>query len=138
MSFTNLPEPTGTERAMNEAVKEQVVGKGCYVASADAKGTPHLAVGEVEEAEGELITVGGWFCPQTLANVEHNPQIALSVGLGPNGYQFLGRVEEKAVEAVMDGFFPGDEDIPKAKFRLVVRVTKTMPMTERPHSDIAL
>lgn len=123
---------------MTEAVREHVVGKTCYVASADAEGAPHLAVGEVEEAEGDVIKVGGWFCPQTLSNVERNPQVALSVGLGLDGYQFLGRVEEKAVEAVMDGFFPGDEDIPKAKFRLVVRVRKSMSMTERPHSDIAL
>jgi hypothetical protein len=123
---------------MKETVRQLVEGKVCYLASADVDGVPHLAIGEVESAGEDRLEVGGWFCPRTLANVDRNPSVALSVGIGPNGFQFVGRVEEKAVEAIMDGFFPGDEEIPKAKFRLSIRVDETMPMTEKPHSDIAL
>jgi hypothetical protein len=120
---------------MNERERAGVRGKKAYLASADAQGVPHLAVGEVEEFQGSRLQVSGWLCPFTLRNLGQNPHLLVVVGLGEEGYQFVGRVVEKAVDAYMDGYAAGDEEVPHARYRLSVEVDRTIAMTERPHSD---
>ncbi len=120
---------------MNQEIAEQIRGKGCYVASAGSQGLPHLAAASVDEVGDRSITVSAWFCPQTLANLEANPRVSVVVMLGEDGVQLAGEVEERAVEAVLDGYGPEDADFPRAKFRLQVRVDRTTRLADRPHSD---
>jgi hypothetical protein len=123
---------------MNETVWDRVQGHSCFLVSADAGGSPHLAVAEVEGAGSATLDVGGWFCPQTLTNLSSNANVAVAVRLGEEGYQFAGRVEETVVEAAADGFYAEDEPVPNVKYRLRVRVARVMHLTERPHSDAPL
>lgn len=123
---------------MNETVRGQVEGHPCFLVSADGAGLPHLAVAEVEQAGPDTLRLGGWFCPQTLSNLAANSRVAVAVRLGREGYQFAGVVEETQVEALADGLAPGDETVPHVKYRLRVRVGRTMLLTERPHSDVPL
>lgn len=122
---------------MKETVRIDIQGRPCYVASADAKGIPHLSVGEIETAEENRIDISGWYCPQTLSNLASNSSVSITVGVGENGYQFIGKVKDIAVDAIMNGFVAGEEKlrIPQVRYRLSVDIEKIMDMTERAHSD---
>ena len=123
---------------MTQRTLDQIRGKPCFLVSADERGYPHLAAATVERAEEDLVTVTGWFCPQTLSNLESNSRVTVAITRSSEGVQLAGQVEERAVEAVMDGFYPTEREVPQAKFRLAVRVRKAMRLTDRPHSDEAL
>mgnify|MGYP005845678607 CR=1 FL=1 len=110
-------------------------GKIAYLATADAAGVPHLAVGEIVEAGGETLLFRGWLCPRTLANLEDNPAVSLAVGLGPEGLQFVGTLEDKTVDAVLDGYGAADRDVPQVRYRLAVKPVQTLVMTDRAHTD---
>jgi hypothetical protein len=110
-------------------------GKRCFLVSADAAGSPHLAAAVVDEAEPGSLLVSGWFCPQTLANLEDNPRVCVVIVKGTEGYQLGGEVEEHSVAAILDGYSASEDDLPQAKFRLRIRVEKVMHLTDRPHSD---
>jgi hypothetical protein len=110
-------------------------GKIAYLASAGADGVPHLAVGEIERTTEETVHFHGWLCPRTLQNLDVNRRVALAAGLGPGGIQVVGTVEEKTVDAVLDGYGVEDREVPQVRFHLVVRVDLAMAMTDRAHTD---
>ncbi|MBI5442782.1 MAG: pyridoxamine 5'-phosphate oxidase family protein [Deltaproteobacteria bacterium] len=120
---------------MASSVADHIVGKRCLLASADRLGFPHLAAASVEAAEKLRVAVTGWFCPQTLANLEDNPRVCVVVAKAAEGYQLVGQVEERTVLAILDGYCPAEIDVPQTKFRLTIRVEKTMRLTDRAHSD---
>jgi hypothetical protein len=120
---------------MTRPLPASLEGKTAYLATADETGIPHLAVGEVEGQTGEGVLFRGWLCPRTLANLDANRSVALAVGLGPGGLQLVGTVVEETVDAVLDGYGAGSEDVPPVRYRLVVRPTETLLMTDRAHTD---
>jgi len=112
-----------------------LTGQTAYLASADAAGAPHLTVGEIEKATARTLRFRGWLCPQTLRNLEGNDRVALAVGLGPEGLQFVGTVAERSVDAVRDGYGAEDREAPRVRYRLLIRVVQTMAMTDEAHTD---
>ncbi len=113
----------------------ELEGKTAYLATADGAGLPHLAVGQVEGQTEDGVLFRGWLCPRTLANLHANRGVALAVGLGPGGLQFVGTVVEEAVDAVLDGYGAPSEDVPQVRYRLVIRPVETLLMTDRAHTD---
>ena len=113
-----------------------------FVATADAGGTPHVAAaGKLSPAAGDRVAVSAWFCPGTLANLQHNKQIALVVWDSANdhGFQLLGVVEQIEELAVLNGFAPEIEEsapIPQVERRLHVRVDRVIGFSHAPHSDL--
>jgi len=113
-----------------------------FVATADAKGFPHVAAaGGISPASQGRVAVDAWFCPGTVANLEQNRRIALVVWdpARDEGYQILGVVEEVEEQAIMNGYVPGMGDStppPQVERRLLVRVEKTVRFSHAPHSDV--
>jgi hypothetical protein len=113
-----------------------------FVATADAKGSPHIAAaGSISPASKGRVAVDAWFCPGTVANLEQNHHIALVVwdAIGDEGYQLLGEVEEMVEQSIMNGYVPGMEDStapPQVERRLLVRVEKVVRFSQAPHSDV--
>lgn len=121
---------------MRHKLLDPFVGREALITSADVTGVPHLALGRLDQAGPEVLEVSGWFCPQTLSNLDRNPSVTVAVREGHEGYQIQGRVEKKGVEAIMDGYQRDEEpDIPRTRYRLSIRVLKTMELGDRPHSD---
>jgi predicted pyridoxine 5'-phosphate oxidase superfamily flavin-nucleotide-binding protein len=111
------------------------------VASADADGRPHLAVGSgLKVLDDEHLMFENWFCPTTLRNVEQNRQVAVAVAMSgaASGYQFIGRVVHGADLALLGGYTPsalpaGDL---QALSQLVVRVDEVLAFCTGIHSDL--
>ncbi len=111
-------------------------GKECYIASADSQGMPHLTIGRVEAADAAGLQVSGWFCPRTVANLEENAFLSVAVRQEHEGYQLLGRVESKTMDAVLDGYATGEkEGIPQVRYRLKIQVDEVLEMGDKPHAD---
>lgn len=124
---------------MQRRIETFVRGKRCVIASADQDWVPHVTTGEVEELRQGVLTVAGWFCPQTLANLEAAAPVAIVVRGRHRGYQFVGTVSSATVEALLDGYSPEEvPDVPQVKYRVVVSVGQTLAMTDLPHTDTAL
>jgi predicted pyridoxine 5'-phosphate oxidase superfamily flavin-nucleotide-binding protein len=113
-----------------------------FVATADAKGLPHVAAaGKISLISDEgRIAVEAWFCPGTVANLRANPHTALVIW-NPNadsGYQLLGETEKIEDTAIMNGYAPGLEDkptLPQVERRLLIRVDKIIGFSRSPHTD---
>ncbi|HBG05819.1 MAG: pyridoxamine 5'-phosphate oxidase [Geobacteraceae bacterium GWC2_58_44] len=111
-----------------------------FVATADAKGHPHLAAGRgVSVSHPDLLVFEAWFCLTTLRNLQENPSIAVAIAdpATGNGYQFTGRVEKAEDTALLDGYLPGVEPsgMPQVQWRLEVRVDSVMAFSADAHSD---
>ncbi|MFW6163677.1 MAG: pyridoxamine 5'-phosphate oxidase family protein [Planctomycetota bacterium] len=112
------------------------------VATADEAGLPHVAAAqEIALAQDGTLAVGGWFCPGTVANVEHNPRVAVVIWNPETdqGHQLLGRVERSEQVAMLDGYAPEQEagpPPPQAERRLVIRVETALRFSHAPHSDV--
>jgi hypothetical protein len=113
-----------------------------FVATADSPGQPHLAAaGSVGLDDQGRLTVGEWFCPGTVSNLEQNRRIAVVVWspATDEGHQLLGEVEEVKELAVMDGYAPeleAAEPGPQVERQLVIRVDTVLDFSRAPHSDI--
>lgn len=118
--------------------------KMATVASADARGNPHLALGSgVTVLDGEHLLFENWFCQTTLRNVEQNQRVAVAVMASESatGYQFIGSVVHGFDVAMLDGYTPGGalpvSDL-QALTRLVVRVEEVLAFCSGLHSDLPL
>jgi hypothetical protein len=113
-----------------------------FVATADLKGLPHVAVaGKITLISDEgRIAVEAWFCLGTVANLHANRNTALVIR-DPNvdnGYQLLGETEKVEDTAIMNGYAPGLEDkstLPQVERRLLIRVDKIIGFKHSPHTD---
>ncbi|QEM68824.1 pyridoxamine 5'-phosphate oxidase family protein [Geobacter sp. FeAm09] len=114
-----------------------------YVASADAKGHPHVAAGKhLTVSDGTLLVFENWFCPVTLHNIARNAHVAVVVAApgAKNGYQLIGRV----VKPHDDPRLPGENagpvplEAPPALTRFVVRVEEIMEFSTGIHFDIPI
>ena len=127
---------------ISETIKMFVESLGAaYVASTDATGTPHLAVGrDPKIPDPEHLAFEAWFCPTTLKNVTENPRVAVVVVLpdSDSGYQFIGTVDQIAATALLDGHAGEDIEppgMPQVQSRLLVRVDVVMEFSEGAHTD---
>lgn len=111
-----------------------------FVASASETGVPHLGAGrEIEIPTPSHVVFKAWSCHTTLANVRHNPRVAVTL-VDPAsgvGYQLTGYVEESNDTAILDGLAPGREEpgMPQIQSRFVVRIEGIMEFSPGPHSD---
>jgi hypothetical protein len=113
-----------------------------FVATADPKGLPHVAVaGKTTLISDEgRVAVEAWFCPGTMANLHANRRTALVIW-EPNvdhGYQLLGETEEVEDTAIMNGYTPNlakKEPLPQVERRLLIRVDKIIGFKNSPHTD---
>jgi predicted pyridoxine 5'-phosphate oxidase superfamily flavin-nucleotide-binding protein len=114
-----------------------------FVASASETGLPHLGAGrEIEITDPSHVVFKAWCCHTTLANVRHNPRVAVTL-IDPAsgvGYQLAGYVEKSSDTAILDGLAPGREEpgIPQIQYRFIVRVEEVMEFSPGPHSDRSL
>ena len=110
-----------------------------FVASADERGTPHLAAGSAPKVpDPHHLLFEAWFCPTTLRNVVHNPRVSVAV-VTPSGagYQLGGTVEKIVDAALLNGYAPEMEEpgMPQVQSRLVVRVDEVMEFSAGTHTD---
>jgi uncharacterized protein len=131
------------ERELMEKIKKLVQKMGIvYVATADRKGTPHIAAAEgMTFSDEDQITFRAWFCLKTVENLEKNPKLSLAI-LNPKtkeGYQILGELERIDRGAILDGFGSEKEKkwagYPQAELQLLIRIQKLSSLTSGPHSD---
>lgn len=123
-------------------IKRFVESRGvATVASADAGGFPHLALGnDIKVLDGEHLLFENWFCQTTLRNIKQNRQVAIAV-MAPEsatGYQFIGSVVHGFDVAILDGYTPGTlpvDDL-QSLTRLVVRVERVLAFCTGIHSDL--
>lgn len=110
------------------------------VASADADGHPHLALGGgIRVLDGDHLAVENWFCSATVENLDRNPHVAVAVLTQESGtgYQFIGRVTREYDLAILNGYAPGAEapGEPQTLTRLVVRVDSILAFCSGIHTD---
>lgn len=111
------------------------------MASADADGCPHLALGSgIRVLDSAHLLFENWFCQTTLRNVERNRRVAVAVMAAESatGYQFIGNVVHGEDMALMDGCAPGRAPVSdlQALTRLVVRVDEVLAYCSGIHSDL--
>jgi uncharacterized protein len=112
-----------------------------FVATADEKGMPHVAVaGTVTYMGGAHVSVSSWFCPTTLSNLQMNHHISVVVwDRGKDaGYQLIGESEKIVDLAIMDGYTPSKDEkaIPQVEREIIVRVIKVIDFMQTLHSDM--
>lgn len=120
-------------------IKRFVEAQGvATVASADADGRPHLALGSgLRVLDDEHLLFENWFCQATLRNVEQNQQVAVAVMNGSaSGYQFIGSVVHGIDVALLGttGALPVNDL--QALSQLVVRVEEVLAFCTGIHSDL--
>jgi len=130
---------------MSEEIRAALRGAAvAYVASADDRGQPHLAVSKlIRMLDADHVSFTAWFCPQTAENVAKNPKVAVSVwdAAHDHGYQLVGEVTNATVTATLDNWpGPGREygPIPQEERRLTIRVDAAMELKSGMHTDQAI
>ena len=113
-----------------------------FVATADAKGLPHLATaGKLKLESDGRVAVTAWFCPGTVDNLQDNHRVALVIwdSTGDTGYQLVGEVQRMEELAFLNGYTPGVEDStpsPQVERQLIIRVDTVLSFSHAPHSDV--
>lgn len=126
---------------ITEEIKRFADGVGhAFVATADAKGSPHLAAGrDISIIKPARLVFESWFCQTSLRNLQENPNVAVVVAdpSTGNGFQFVGRVDKIVDTALLDGYVPDLEPagLPQVQWRLEIRVESVMAFTADAHSD---
>lgn len=112
------------------------------IATSDSDGVPHVAsAGPLIPQSDQRLLVSAWFCPGTMANLEHNPNIAIVIwdAASDQGHQLIGLVEKTEESAVLDGYAPDEEGsppLPQVLYRLEIRISRVMAYSRAPHADI--
>ena len=115
------------------------------VASADASGKPHLALGTgIKVIDGRHLLLENWYCQTTLQNLEQNQHLAIAVMAEDMkiGYQFIGTLAHGFDVALLSGYEPEVEPPgePQALTRLIVKVEEILAFcsgidTDQPVGD---
>lgn len=127
---------------INSEIKRFVEARGvATLASADADGRPHLALGNsIKVLDDEHLLFENWFCQTTLRNVEQNQSVAVAVMAqeSATGYQFIGNVVHGSDLALLDGYTPGPLPVGdlQALTSLIVRVEEVLAFCSGIHSDL--
>lgn len=117
--------------------------KYVFVATADAVGQPHMAIGEQVTVSGDsLLIFENWFCPATLQNISSNTRVAVVAVLPDSGkgFQMLGSVVRSTDIAILDGYDAAlaMPNIPQVLTRFMVRVEDVLEFTSGIHTDIPI
>lgn len=113
-----------------------------FLTTADGNGIPHLSIAaKINVSTDNRLSVAGWFCPGTVANLENNPNIGITVWDKKSdiGFQFIGKRQELRELAVLDGYAPKTEKdtyLPQIEREVVISVEKILEFKQAPHSDI--
>ncbi len=113
-----------------------------FIATADTEAVPHLAAaGKLDLTCDDCLELTEWFCPGTVANLQHNRAISIVVWDKPSdtGYQLIGRVEKIDDMGVLDGYAPGLDTappLPQVRRRLLIRTERIIDFKLAPHSDV--
>lgn len=110
------------------------------VASADAAGKPHLALGTgIKVIDGQHLMLENWYCQTTLQNLAQNPRLAIAIMAEDMkiGYQFIGTVMHGFDVALLSGYVPEVEPAgePQALTRLIVQVEEVLAFCSGIHID---
>lgn len=110
------------------------------VASADASGHPHLALGSgIKVLDGHHLVIENWYCQTTVKNLVQNPSLAIAVMAQDSkiGYQFIGNVVLGYDIALLSGYAPKVEPPgePQSLTRIVVKVEETLAFCSGIHTD---
>jgi predicted pyridoxine 5'-phosphate oxidase superfamily flavin-nucleotide-binding protein len=125
-------------------IKRFVEAQGvATVASADAEGRPHLALGSgIKVLDDEHLLFENWFCQTTLRNVEQNQRVAVAVMAhdSASGYQFIGSVVHGFDVAMLGGYTTSELPVSDLQVltRLVVRVEGVLAFCSGIHSDLTV
>lgn len=115
-----------------------------YVATADARGVPHVAVSRrLRVLDADRIAFLDWFCPRTVANVRDNGSVSVVVWDPErnHGHQLLGEVVGSEVTAMMDGYSGSADEsthLPQEEREYTVRVTSVLEFKSGLHTDEGL
>ena len=115
-----------------------------FLATADAAGSPHIAiVKDIEPGPGDSLALTMWPCQYTFANLEKNPNVSLVIWQPEKdtGYQLCGKVEDIENVAVLNGYLPGLENkkhYPQKEIRVRVRIKKVLNFQQAPHLDVKI
>lgn len=118
----------------------QSVGFVC-IATADEKGTPHIATaGKMKLADDGCLAISEWFCLDTMTNLQTNKFVSIVVWDrdSDSGYQMLGELEGIEELGILNGYAPELESgppLPQVKRRLLIKVQKITDFKLGPHSD---
>ncbi len=112
-----------------------------FIATADTSGQPHIAAAAALQvvSRGNL-SVTGWFCAETEANLDVNPRVSLVVWDREfdHGYQVIGwSIREKDI-AMLDGFTPdaeSDRYFPQVERELLLRADYVFEFRHTLHND---
>lgn len=123
---------------------EQLAAKAghVFVATADAKGWPHVAAaGRLALTPEGHVIVTEWFCPGTMANLRANPRLSLVVwdSASDVGYQLIGELEEIKDLSMLDGYTPQVESkspVPQVERQLLVHIDRVIDFKRAPHTDV--
>ena len=123
---------------------EQLAAKAghVFVATADAKGWPHIAAaGRVALTPEKHVVVTEWFCPGTMTNLQANPRLSLVVWDSATdvGYQLIGELEEIKDLGVLDGYAPQVESktpVPQVERQLLIHIDRVFEFKRAPHTDV--
>lgn len=123
---------------------EQLAAKAGHllVATADAKGWPHVAVaGRLALTSEKRVLVTEWFCPGTVANLQVNPRISLVIwdSVTDVGYQLIGKLEDIRDVGMLDGYAPqveGKMPVPQIERQLLVHSDRVFEFKRAPHTDV--
>ena len=132
------------KEVMNDVIQLFLRAGHVVVATADAVGTPHIAVaGELTLNDDDKVKVSEWFCPRTTANLLVNNRISLAVWdrQYDRGYQIEGTVDAVHDRGILNGYAEESEienPVPQALHDLIVKVRKINEFRHAHHSDMNL
>jgi hypothetical protein len=114
-----------------------------YVTTCDKDKVPHIAIAKDIRIlnDGEHIVFKSWFCVKSLENLAYNSNVAVGTYnmQEKSGYQFIGKVVSKDVEAVLNGYAPELEQIeaetPQEEYKLKIKVESILELHFGTHSD---
>lgn len=128
--------------AIAEAVEIWRKSGRVFLITANVDGIPHLTIATKFSMDSiNSASIAGWFCPQTVANLEENPNMGVAVWdeESDKGYQLLGKKESLRETAFLDGYDAGLEKkppLPQVERNVVIRVEKILGFKKAPHSDL--
>ncbi len=125
-----------------EVMGMDLEGTRIFISTADARGTPHIAsAGDLVRLPAHRVSLRYWFCPQTIANLQENPQCSVVIWNidRDDGYQLVGKVIDVQELGMLDGYRPADLhediDLPQVKYGVTIEVGKVLEFRHAPHAD---
>ncbi len=114
-----------------------------YVTTCDKDKVPHITIAKDIRItnDGEYVAFKSWFCVKSLENLAYNSNVAVGTYnmQEKSGYQFIGKVVSKDVEAVLNGYAPELEQIeaetPQEEYKLKIKVESILELHFGTHSD---